>query len=164
MTDSSARKILWPETVAGVLLFAAGLACAVFLAASLANDLSIWVLGRAVSGQVTEHWIEQIGDRTVDDPTFHFHIRYSYTTADGRVFSREATLSAVEWSKFNVGNPIDVIYFPLAPTHARLADRRFIPIYACAYIPFAIVAWAGLRAGRHLLRQGVGRPKGPGQA
>jgi hypothetical protein len=158
MADSS-KQVLWRETIAGALLFAFGLICAGFLTVSLAKDLSLWVLGRSVTGRVTEQWVERIGEQQEGELTFHYYIRYEYTTQSGRTFAKTTTLSVTEWSNLEVGSPTEVIYFPLVPSHARLADQRFISIYACAYFPFVVVAWAGLKAGRYLLRQGIGRPQ-----
>jgi hypothetical protein len=158
MTDSS-KQVLWRETIAGVLLFALGLICAGFLTISLANDLSLWVLGRSVTGQVTDQWVERIGEQEEGELTFRYYVRYEYTTRSGQTFAKTTTLSVIEWSNLDVGSPVEVIYFPLTPSHARPADQRFVSIYACAYIPFAIVAWAGLKAGRYLLRQGIGKPQ-----
>jgi hypothetical protein len=158
MADISFKRILWRETIAGVLLLAAGLVCAGFVAANLANDLSVWVLGRSATGHVTEQWVERVGDQTEGELAFRYYMRYDYTTQSGKVFTQTTTMSVTEWSNFDVGSPVEVIYFSLAPSRARLADQRFISIYVCAYLPFAIVAWAGLKAGSYLLRLGIGRP------
>ncbi len=157
MSNKSSRKILWRETVGGALVFALGLACLGFLVVNLSSDLSIWVLGREATGHVTEQWVERLGDQEEGELTFSYHVRYQFTTRRGTVITQASTLGVGEWSSLGEGSPVEVVYFPLIPSHARLADQRFIPVYACTYLPFAIVAWAGLRAGRYLLRQGVGR-------
>jgi hypothetical protein len=156
----SPRRILWRETLLGILVLSIGLATAGFVAINLASDLSIWVLGRRVEGQVVDQWVERIGDQEEGELSFRYLIRYQFTTPRGRTISKDTTLSVLEWSNLKEGGPIDVVYFPLYPDHARPADQRFVSIYACAYIPFAVVAWAGLRVGLYLFGHGIGKPVG----
>jgi hypothetical protein len=53
------------------------------------------------------------------------------------------------------GGSINVVYFPLYPSHNRIDDSRFVPALACAYIPFLLVcafaASVGWRLARPLL-------------
>ena len=49
---------------------------------------------------------------------------------------------------------VDVIYFPLIPTHNRLSDTRYIPIYICLYVPVLVLGLIGFRLGWSVLRAG----------
>ena len=146
----------------GALLLSAGLVCLSLLGFSLARDLSLWLLGRTVAGEVTELWVERLDEKQEGELSFRYLIRYRYTAPKGRTFTRESTLSAREWSGLAIGSPIPVIYFPLAPGHARLEDRRYAMVYLCGYLPFALIAWVAVRAGWHLLRSA--RSSGQGES
>jgi hypothetical protein len=159
-TERVTRQWQWGRTIAGAVLLLAGVASTVFLLSNLASDLAVWVLGRSATGQVVEQWVERIGDADEGELSFHYYVRYEFTTASGRTITKTTRLAVTEWSNLEVGGPVAVLYFPLYPSHARLADQRFIGVYLCSYLPFAIAGWAGMSAGWYLLRQGAGRPRG----
>jgi len=46
---------------------------------------------------------------------------------------------------------VDIVYFPLYPQHNRLEESRFLPLLACTYVPFLVVAVLALMAARGLL-------------
>jgi len=52
----------------------------------------------------------------------------------------------------NLGQ-VSVVYFPLYPAHNRIEESRYVPMLACTYLPFLVLAGAGLLAARHLLRR-----------
>jgi hypothetical protein len=152
------KQILWRSLLAGALLLLVGLVSTAFLLGNVASDVSIWVLGRSVTGRVVDQGVEQIGDANEGELTFRYLITYEFTTRSGRTITKTTTLAAPEWSSLGVGSPVSVLYFPLFPSHARLADQRFIAVYLCSYLPFALVGWAGMSLGWYLFRQGTGHP------
>ncbi|MFC2023829.1 DUF3592 domain-containing protein [Chloroflexota bacterium] len=148
---SPRRSRLLP-TAGGALLLTLGLACLVFLGFNLVKDLSLWLLGRTLSGQVVDQWVERLDDRQQGELTFRYLIRYRYTTPNGQTFTKESTLSSLEWSGLTEGSPVSVIYFPLKPEHARLEDRRYAMVYLCGYLPFGLMGWVAMRAGWNVIR------------
>ena len=160
----------------GLMTHLAGLALLVFVAFGLAEDGSLWVLGRHVEAQVISTWVEEQSGKQGDSRIFHWFIRYRFTTVDGRDITGISRVSATEFAALGSGQPavivsgdcddgsadragailegptVDVVYFPPIPTHNRLDESRFLPVLACAYIPLILVGCAGLIAGRNLVR------------
>jgi hypothetical protein len=48
---------------------------------------------------------------------------------------------------------VPIVYFPLYPAHNRIEESRYVPVLACTYLPFLVMAGAGLLVARHLLRR-----------
>lgn len=47
---------------------------------------------------------------------------------------------------------VGVVYFPLVPDHNRLDETRLVPLLACTYAPFVVVACLALVVARRLLK------------
>ena len=140
------------QRLVGVLLLAVGLACLAFLVVNLSKDLALWVLGREVTGQVDELWVERIGDQVEGDLEFDYLVHYHFDAPGGGVISQTTTLAVREWGALVEGGPVEVVYFPPYPAHNRLEESRYIPILACAYVPIAVLSWLGLGLGWSLVR------------
>jgi hypothetical protein len=138
--------------VPGVVLLLVGLAAATFVLASLAADLSLWLLGRRTAATVVDQWAERVGEQEEGELTFRYFVRYEFTAPGGQVVNKTGPLSVLEWGALETGGPVSVVYFPLYPAHTRLEEGRFIPILLCSYLPLALVGWAGLSGGWHLIR------------
>ena len=158
-----------------MLLLVGSLVCLAGVSTNMAQDISIWVLGRHTTAEVVDAWIKQIND-DAREPTFQYFVRYRFTTSRGQVFTGTSRVGVQEWAGLGMGGPVaavyqeqenvpqysagglaergtvTVVYFPLYPAHNRLDESRFIPILACAYMPLIFLGWIGLAAGRHLVR------------
>ncbi len=156
----------WARTLGGGLFLTLGLVCVALLLYSLGRDLSLWVLSRETTAEVTELWVEQIGDRQEGELNFHYFARYRFITPSGTVIVDSTRLDVRSWGALREGGPIEVVYFPPYPAYNRLEESRFVPILACAYVPFFIVAWAALGVGWYLVRPEASRPSwfAPGEA
>jgi hypothetical protein len=140
------------KAVAGALLVLFGLVCLAVVLVSLARDLPIWVLGRRTQAEVLETWLEQTRSNDEGELSFEYFVRYQFTTSRGRVLTSVSTIGVNEWSGLEQGDLIIVVYFPPYPAHNRLDDSRFVPIYACTYVPTVVLGWAGLVFGWRLLQ------------
>lgn len=164
------------KCLAGFLLAAAGLVVLAFVGVNLAQDASLWVLGRHTKARVTDAWIEQGADDRRGMPVYHWYVRYQFTTPGGRMVIGSSQMTAQEWTALELRNPVelavpvqgskgqsdgttleedssvDVVYFPAYPAYNRLDQSRFVPILACAYVPLIILGWAGVAAGRRLFQ------------
>jgi hypothetical protein len=141
------------------LLLGVGLACLGFVAVNLARDLAIWVLGRTVTAQVVETWVERIDEETEGELRFRYYVRYQFATPQGHPVTKTSSLSMEEWASLSPGDPVRVTYFVLYPEHARLEAQRYIPLFLCSYLPFTIIAWAALRGGWQMLRPPLSGPE-----
>ena len=140
------------KTLVGVVILILGLVCLAVLVASLAKDMSIWVLGRHVTAEVVDSWYELNEDVKGVEFSARYFITYRFATPRGRVVEGTSQVGGMEWSSLGVGSPVDVVYFILYPLHNRLDDSRFVLFLAITYVPLAFFTWAGLTAGCHLLR------------
>lgn len=141
------------RTVVGVLVLVFGLVCLTLLVVNLARDLSLWVLGRRVTAQVVDSRYEMIDVADGAEFTARYFITYEFTTPAGKVVTGTSQLGGMEWSALGVGSPVDIVYFPLYPSHSRLDDTRFILLLAITYLPLIFLTWAGLTLGCYLLRR-----------
>ena len=80
-----------------------------------------------------------------------------FTTPVGQTLTSVSSIGVNEWGSLDEGDGIAVVYSPLYPAHNRLDDRRFVPVYACTYIPTAVLGWAGLMFGWRLLQPALTR-------
>jgi hypothetical protein len=151
---------LW-RLAPGVTLLLVGLAAATFLLGSLAADLSLWLLGRRATATVVDQWAERVGEREERELTFRYFIRYEFTAPGGQVVTKTSPLSVLEWGALETGGSVPIVYFPLYPAHTRLEEGRFIPILLCSYLPLALVGWAGLWGGWHLIHSVLAEPQEP---
>jgi len=55
------------------------------------------------------------------------------------------------------GDEIAAIYFPPVPSHNRLEESNYVPILACAYVPFFVLGVIGIGAGWRLIRPAATR-------
>jgi len=164
------------KRIFGGLLLLGSIVFAAFLIFSLAKDLAIWGFGRQVSAVSLDRWTEETSEEGAREKTFQYFIKYQFETDDGRLITRVTSVGAREWVGFGMpgessivyqeqetvpaddmrnaqlGNRIDVIYFPLYPEHNRLNDLRYIPLYLCLYIPTLVLSLIGIRIGWSLVR------------
>lgn len=140
------------RTAAAILLLIIGLVCLGFLVYSLANDLSIWVLGRHTQAEVMELGVIRTSQADEGELTFDYFVKYRFSTPGGEVIVDTVLLDVREWGALTEGGPVDVVYFPLYPQHNRVDESRYVTVLACAYIPLAMLAWGTLGAGLYLLR------------
>lgn len=138
-------------TLAGALLLAGGLICLALVVTNLVKDFPIWFLGRRVTAEVVDSWVERTSDDSERELTFQYYVRYRFTVPNAQVITRTSIIGVREWSALEIGGPVAVTYFPLYPAHSRVDQSRFVPVLACAYIPLAIMSWAGLKAGWYVL-------------
>jgi len=148
------------KTLSGVLFLVIGLILLAFVVVNLARDASIWVLGRRVTAEVVDLWVEQTGENEEEELTFRYFVRYQFTTSDDQVITGTSSVWVNEWAFMREGSPVAVVYFPLYPAHNRLDESRLVPILACAYLPFALLSWAGLVVGWNLIRPALASLKG----
>jgi len=156
-------------------LLAFGLVCLIVATVNLSRDISLWVLGRRTTAQVTDAWVEQ-SDSGVGASAFTYFIRYEFTTLHDKTVTGLSRVGAQEWAGLGMGgpvtviyqeqtkvpqygigglepgNPVAVVYFPLCPAHNRLDEARLVPVLACSYVPLILLGWGALLGGRHLLR------------
>jgi hypothetical protein len=140
------------KTAVALLLLIVGLACLGFLVYSLANDLSIWVLGRHAEAEVMELGVISTNDVEEGELTFDYFVKYRFATPGGQVVVDTVLLDVREWGALTEGGPLDVVYFPLYPQHNRVDESRYVTVLACAYIPLVLLTWGILGAGLYLLR------------
>jgi len=140
------------RTVAAILLLIVGVVCLAFLVYSLANDLSIWVLGRHAEAEVMELGVIRTSEAEEGELTFDYFVKYRFATPGGQVIVDSILLDVREWGALTEGGPLDVVYFPLYPQHNRVDESRYVTVLACAYIPLAVLTWGILGAGLYLLR------------
>lgn len=140
------------KILAGVLLMVFALVCLAVMVFNLAQDISIWALGRHTIAKVVDSWTEQTGGNQEGELAFRYFIRYQFTTLDGQVITSLSSVGANEWAGLGVGSQVDVVYFPPYPGHNRLDDSRFIPLFTCTYLALGFLICAGLVAGWQLGR------------
>jgi hypothetical protein len=138
--------------VAGILLFVVGLVSLLYLAYSLVNDLSIWVLGRHTEAEVLELVVTRTSQADEGELTFSYSVRYRFATPGGLIIVDTARVDVREWGALTEGGPIDVVYFPLYPQHNRIDESRYVSVLACSYVPFVLLAWGALVGGFYLVR------------
>lgn len=73
------------KRLGGLLVAAAGLVVLAFAGFNLAQDASLWILGRHTEAQVTDAWIEQGADDRRGMPVYHWYVRYQFMTSGGRM-------------------------------------------------------------------------------
>jgi len=140
------------RTVAAILLFIVGVAFLALLVYSLANDLSIWVLGRHAEAEVVELDAIRTSEAEEGELTFDYFAKYRFATPSGQVIVDTVLLDVREWGALTEGGPLDVVYFPLYPQHNRVDESRYVTFLACAYVPLVVLTWGVLGAGLYLLR------------
>jgi hypothetical protein len=171
--SGGARRL---RQLAGGLVGAIGLALLAFVALNLAQDASLWVLGRRAEAQVVDAWIEQDAEERAEAPAYRWFIRYQFQTPGGRIVAGVSRISAQELAALGHtapvdvvyagedsprgggaaiedGGRVDVVYLPAYPSHNRLDESRLVPVLACAYVPLILLGCAGLAIGRSLLHQ-----------
>jgi hypothetical protein len=92
--ESRGKKLL------GALLLAVGSVCLVFLAVSLARDLSLWVFGRNVSATVIDSWLERTSAPDAAEYTFCYFVTYQFEASNGKSYVNSSTVAPIEWSGF----------------------------------------------------------------
>jgi hypothetical protein len=161
--------------IAGSLLLIANLVFAGFILYSLAGDVSLWVFGKHTLGKVEDLYVERIDDGSASEMQFEYYVRYSFSTPNGKIYTRKGSLSAQEWSSLSIARPdspdfdqlqaipphttysmlakglVEVVYFPLYPQHSRLAEGRYVLFLGCLYVPFLALIWVGYKFSRYLL-------------
>jgi hypothetical protein len=147
------------KILAGVLLMVFALICLAVMVFNLAQDISIWALGRHTTAKVVDSWTEQTNGNQEGELAFRYFIRYQFTTLDGQVITGISSIGANEWAGLGVGSHVGVVYFPPYPGHNRLDDSRFISLFACTYLALGFLIWAGLVAGWQLGRPALANLK-----
>jgi hypothetical protein len=165
----------WVRQLVGALVTGLGLALMAFVVLNLAQDGSLWILGRHTEAQIVGMWVEQDVDESDDTPACRWFVRYRFTTPGGRAVTGVSRVSARELASLGHSGPVDivyagenappgdggaiedggwvhVVYLPLYPAHNRLDESRYVPVLACAYVPLILVGIAGLALGRGLLQ------------
>jgi len=140
------------KIVAGGMLVLLGAVCLGVVLFGLAQDLPIWLFGRRIQAEVLDVWLERTSADDEGELSFEYFVRYQFTTPRGQVITRVSTVGVNEWSGLEKGGQIIAVYFPPYPAHNRLDDSRLVPVYACTYVPTAVLGWAGLLFGWRLLR------------
>ncbi len=158
---SRLQDIKLDRTLLGVLLLAFGLILAVAMAIYLVNDLTIWVLGKTVVGEVIQMDYVEAGQNSIGEPLFDYLVVYEFTASNGRSFVGTSSVSATEWSGLGEGALVLIGYFPLYPRHNRLDNTQFIPVYAVAYGMVTILSAAGVIGGWSILKSMYSSRKGP---
>lgn len=134
--------------ITGFVIFGIGVVLTILLMNTLVTDIPIWFFGRKVSATIVEKWYEDIYNDSMN-PVFFFG--YEFTASDGQVYTGSSRVPDSEWMSYSEGRPISVKYSPLDPTMNRLDDSRFIPYLICSYIPFLLICWFSLAAGREMI-------------
>lgn len=71
--------------------------------------------------------------------------------ASAPVYQEQPHVSEFAAGGVMAASEVTVVYFPLYPAHNRLEESRFMPLLACTYVPFLVVAGLLLVAARRLL-------------
>jgi hypothetical protein len=181
-----------------VLLLLLAAAFSLFVFVELGQDLALWLFGERVEATVVDRWVQPLGEDGDGELDFRYYVQYRFATAAGQIFTRTATVGALEWAgggyagsskarvdfydqeavgpaapvyqeqkhliEFGGGalaveEQVPVVYFRLYPQHNRLDQSRFIPAFACAYVPLVAAAVGALVAAWRLLRS---HPAGSG--
>jgi hypothetical protein len=145
------------RTLAGALMLLVGLVFLTIVVYYLAQDVSLWFLGRRTVGEVLTLGVERTSENTEGELTFKYWVKYRFTTPGGQVIIDTSTADVREWAALAEGGPVAIVYFPLYPAHNRLDESRFISVLACAYLPLLLVTWASLGVGWYLLQPGRSR-------
>lgn len=95
--DTSPKHRVWGQTLAGVLLLFAGLACLAFVAVNLAQDVVLWAFGQRTQAEVVELWAEEVSGGEAGELVFRYFMRYRFTTPDGQVIVKDTGVAANEW-------------------------------------------------------------------
>lgn len=155
------KNIQINQTLLGIVLLVFGLILAIALAFYLANDLTIWVFGKTVVGEVIQMDYVEVGQNQQGEPLFDYLIVYEFQAASGRSFVGTSPVSATEWGTLGEGSPVLIGYFPLYPRHNRLDNTQYIPVYAVAYVVVGTLSAAGLIGGWSILKATHGGGKEP---
>lgn len=146
------------KTLIGVIVLGFGIIAGIAVVSYFARDVSIWFLGQRAIAEVVDTWYEVTGENEQGEPVFQYYIRYRFTASDGQVLERDHTVGVNEWGALRIGSPVIVGYFPLYPQHNRLDNARYIPFYACSYVPLAFLSVAALMVGWNMIRSGPKEP------
>jgi hypothetical protein len=135
-----------------------------------------------VEALVVGRWADETSPESATEKSFEYYVAYEFATPDGRRITKASTVGPREWVGLGMpggshivyqeqqtvpadwvqdevrgtepGEWVEVIYFPLIPTHNRLSDTRYIPVYICLYVPILVLGLIGLRIGWSVLRAG----------
>ena len=146
----SNRNSLGRKTI-GFVMLALGILLVILLAINAFTDFPLWIVGKTVDGVVEEKWYELIDENEAGELTFTYHLRYSFTTADGEKIEGISDLSAYEWSALIEEGRVRVVYSSFDPSNNRVDDSRFRPLLICAYVPFIFITWIFLSQGWEIL-------------
>jgi hypothetical protein len=147
------------QVVVSALLLLVGLACAGYLAVSLADQIPFW-LGQRTTAEVVDLSYELEGEDRQGQQVFRYSVQYRFELPDGRGLTRTERVTAQEWGRVGVGGQIAVLYSPLHPDRVRLDYRRMAPVFVFCSVPIAVVAGFGLVFGWRFLRTAVVRTNG----
>jgi hypothetical protein len=81
----------------GLLLLVMGIALLAFLLFALGKDLSLWIFGRSATAQVVDAWAKATNSGDQEELTFHYYVRYRFTTPEGQAIVSTKSVSAQEW-------------------------------------------------------------------
>jgi hypothetical protein len=146
------------RTLVGALILGFGIIASLAFANYFVRDMSIWVLGRRAIAEVVDQWYEVTGENEEGEPLFQYYIRYRFEASNGKTLEHDQQVGAMEWGAMPIGSQVIVDYFPLYPQHNRLDNARYIPFYACTYVPVAFLSVAALMFGWSLVRSGPKEP------
>lgn len=156
--NNSLRVESWGKLLAGILFLLVGIIVLFIMGYFLVRDGSLWFLGRRVEAEVVDQWLEETSEEGASDKTFRYYVGYQFKTNDGEVLAGFSTVGPTEWTALPKGSRVPVLYFPLYPQHNRIDDTRFIPVFACLYVPFMVLSWVGIIGGWYLIRNSFTRP------
>jgi len=134
--------------IAGFVVLIIGIVLTVLLVQSLLRDIPVWVFGRRTTAIIEETSYEYIEK---DDRNLIFFFKYRFTTHDGETVVSSSRATEEEYISYRAGSEITIKYFPLNPTNSRLDDSRFVPFLLFTYVPFILICWFALAAGREML-------------
>lgn len=139
---------LYSRRIIGFIIFGIGAILTILLLQTLWSDLPVWFFGRQVSATIVKKWWEDLYDDEMN-PVYFFG--YEFTADNGEVYTGSSRVPDSEWISYSEGREIKVKYSPLNPADNRLDDSRFIPYLICSYIPFILICWFSLTAGREMI-------------
>jgi hypothetical protein len=134
--------------LAGFVILIIGVVLTLLLVQSLFRDIPVWVFGRRTTATIEETSYEYLEK---DDRNLIFHFKYRFTTPDGETVVSSSRATEEEYISYRPGSEITIKYFPLNPSNSRLDDSRFVPFLVFTYIPFILICWFTLAAGREML-------------
>ena len=90
-----------PAMTGLLLLIGAGLLG--FLLFAFGKDVALWVFGRHVAATVVDRWAEPVGDKSREELSFHYYVRYRFATPDGRIVTSVKPVAVQEWVGVSAG-------------------------------------------------------------